>query len=221
MAATENETKFKFVGGHPTVDFVNTVGGWVSNPAKTSTRDYGDLSYGEKLTNYFELVTWIRQAGLISEKDGKQLSRAAETHPRIADAVLKRSYKLRNALYRLFKATIEKWRSEETDLACLNEELQIARKHQSLVSSGNKINWDWDNSNEALDRVLWPLALSGAELLTSGDLSRLRQCGGQRCGWMFLDTSRNRSRHWCKMSDCGNLEKVRRFRRRLTKASAR
>ncbi|MGA2590961.1 MAG: CGNR zinc finger domain-containing protein [Bryobacteraceae bacterium] len=32
------------------------------------------------------------------------------------------------------------------------------------------------------------------------------------CGWMFLDTTRNRSRQWCDMRDCGNRAKVRRFR---------
>jgi predicted RNA-binding Zn ribbon-like protein len=31
---------------------------------------------------------------------------------------------------------------------------------------------------------------------------------------MFLDTSRNRSRHWCDMKDCGNRAKVSRFRQR-------
>jgi predicted RNA-binding Zn ribbon-like protein len=49
-------------------------------------------------------------------------------------------------------------------------------------------------------------------LLPKGD--RVRQCGGENCGWLFLDTSRNRSRQWCDMRDCGNLAKVRRFRQR-------
>jgi len=71
------------------------------------------------------------------------------------------------------------------------------------------------DTETALDRMLWPIAQSAAEFLNAGDFSRLRECGGEECGWLFEDTSRNRSRQWCHMQDCGNLAKVRRFRTRL------
>jgi len=211
---------FKFVGGHPSLDFVNTVGGWIPGLERRTAQDYEDISVRDKLISYSDLVAWSKHAGLLSEKDAKQLLRVAETRPKPADAVIRRGRTLRAALYRLFKSVMENRRPEKADLECLNEELRIAREHQRLVSSKKRLGWNWDDTNEALDRVLWPLALSGAELLTSADLTRLRQCGSEKCGWLFLDTSRNRSRHWCKMSDCGNLAKVRRFRRRLAKASA-
>src|SRR5438309_43500 len=57
------------------------------------------------------------------------------------------------------------------------------------------------------------------ELLTKGDLTRLRQCQGDDCGWIFEDASRNRGRRWCDMRDCGNIAKVRRFRTRQNKNS--
>jgi predicted RNA-binding Zn ribbon-like protein len=66
----------------------------------------------------------------------------------------------------------------------------------------------------ALDRMLWPLAHSAAELLASSERARVRLCEGEDCGWLFLDTSRNGARHWCDMKDCGNRAKVRRFRER-------
>jgi predicted RNA-binding Zn ribbon-like protein len=62
--------------------------------------------------------------------------------------------------------------------------------------------------------VLWPLALSAESVFGSDDVDRLRQCGGTACGWLFLDATRNHSRHWCDMADCGNRAKVRRFRAR-------
>jgi len=34
------------------------------------------------------------------------------------------------------------------------------------------------------------------------------------CGWLFLDETRNRSRRWCSMKDCGNRAKARRHYRR-------
>jgi predicted RNA-binding Zn ribbon-like protein len=36
-------------------------------------------------------------------------------------------------------------------------------------------------------------------------------CAAQDCSWVFLDTSKNKKRRWCDMSDCGNREKARRF----------
>ena len=52
----------------------------------------------------------------------------------------------------------------------------------------------WAEGGRALDSMLWPIARSAADLLTSGELEAVRQCGGRNCGWLFLDTSRNRTR---------------------------
>jgi predicted RNA-binding Zn ribbon-like protein len=47
-------------------------------------------------------------------------------------------------------------------------------------------------------------------LLTSDKLSRVRQCQGENCTWLFLDTSKNHTRRWCEMKVCGNRVKARR-----------
>jgi predicted RNA-binding Zn ribbon-like protein len=69
-------------------------------------------------------------------------------------------------------------------------------------------------------RILWTVARSAAELLTSDHLGAVRVCAGSGCGWLFLDLSRNRSRRWCAMSDCGNREKARRHYQRVRQARA-
>jgi predicted RNA-binding Zn ribbon-like protein len=38
----------------------------------------------------------------------------------------------------------------------------------------------------------------------------VKECGTENCNWLFLDTSKNRSRRWCDMKECGNREKARR-----------
>jgi len=53
-----------------------------------------------------------------------------------------------------------------------------------------------------------------AGLLTSEKLDRVEECADDRCGWLFLDVSRNRSRRWCAMEDCGNRAKARRHYKR-------
>jgi predicted RNA-binding Zn ribbon-like protein len=61
---------------------------------------------------------------------------------------------------------------------------------------------------------------AAVELLADGRLERLKVCAN--CRWLFLDQSRNRSRRWCSMADCGTAVKMERFveRRRVRRESA-
>jgi predicted RNA-binding Zn ribbon-like protein len=60
------------------------------------------------------------------------------------------------------------------------------------------------------------LAHAAVDLVRTVDLAHLRICpvaeGG--CGWLFLDRSRNGSRRWCAMADCGTQVKSRRLTER-------
>jgi predicted RNA-binding Zn ribbon-like protein len=58
--------------------------------------------------------------------------------------------------------------------------------------------------------MLWPIVDAAADLLVRGEPERIKTCGSATCGWLFLDLSRNRSRRWCDMKDCGNRAKARR-----------
>ena len=109
----------------------------------------------------------------------------------------------------------------EADLRLLERELREARRHQRLVPRRGRLESEWASDRPHLDRMLWPIALSGASVLGSDEAERLKQCGGDRCGWLFLDTTRNHSRQWCRMADCGNVAKVRRFRRRQRRSGGR
>jgi predicted RNA-binding Zn ribbon-like protein len=50
------------------------------------------------------------------------------------------------------------------------------------------------------------------ETQTTGEWSRVKAC--QRCGWVFVDSSRNRSGRWCSMGACGGREKAKAYRAR-------
>jgi predicted RNA-binding Zn ribbon-like protein len=126
---------------------------------------------------------------------------------------------LRESLYRLFRSIIAGSQPSSSDLEALNDELSRARGRERIAPSSEGFVWEWMDSKNELEHMLWHVARSAAELLTDGDLSRLRECGGENCGWLFEDTSRNRSRQWCVMQTCGNLAKVRRFRSRMRKAT--
>ncbi|MBX3569553.1 MAG: CGNR zinc finger domain-containing protein [Rhizobiaceae bacterium] len=55
-------------------------------------------------------------------------------------------------------------------------------------------------------------AVSALSLLRPAMIERLRVCAN--CRWLFLDSSRNKSRIWCDMAVCGNRHKARRHYRR-------
>ncbi|MGE5494434.1 MAG: CGNR zinc finger domain-containing protein [Burkholderiales bacterium] len=72
-----------------------------------------------------------------------------------------------------------------------------------------KKDWDW---------ALHEIAASFAKVLSSEDKSRLKVCENAECGMVFYDESKSRTRRWCG-SACGNLIKVREFRKRQKEKS--
>ena len=96
----------------------------------------------------------------------------------------------------------------------VNAELAASRRAERLAFRDGRLAWVWPDSTRRLESPLWLIARGAAALITSSELARLRECGGEDCGWLFLDRSRNHSRQWCTMEDCGNLSKVRRYRER-------
>jgi predicted RNA-binding Zn ribbon-like protein len=58
------------------------------------------------------------------------------------------------------------------------------------------------------------LLLAIERLQSQGAWPRLKACTDGGCQWAFYDTTRNRSRTWCSMEECGNREKTRRYRER-------
>lgn len=177
-------TGFKFLGGHVALDFINTVGGRTHTSANRYSVDR------ERLEN---LGDWAAEAGIKTRRSSTSLDRAIA---------------FRETLYRIFKAVIEQRRPDPKDSELLNRELAEARTHEKLAFVNGMPSFTWDEAPDPL----WIIARAAAELLTSPDIARVRACGGESCGWLFLDTSRNRSRQWCDMGDCGNIAKVRRFR---------
>ena len=198
------------VGGRLCLDFANTVGAHDTDHPR------------EHLTSYADLVAWSQHAGVLTTAQAQPLLRAGEDRPTAAAAVLARAIALREAIYRVFSAVAAGRAVEDADLGTLNGALAEALARSRIVATADGFAWGWTPSPDALDQMLWPVARSAAELLTEGELARVRECGGDGCGWLFLDLSRNHSRRWCDMQDCGNRAKARRHyqRRRAGTAAA-
>ena len=60
---------------------------------------------------------------------------------------------------------------------------------------------------------------SAADLLTSDEAARVRECAAESCSWLFVDRSRTRRRRWCDMKTCGNRNKAKLYYQRHRKRS--
>jgi predicted RNA-binding Zn ribbon-like protein len=194
--------KWKFRGGQLSLDFVNSVDGRV----ELNGNNYKIRK--DKINNYEDLIDWAKTIGIIEKTTAQNL---AAQKGKIANRVFERAIKLRESLYRIFISIVENREPPKEDIEVLNNECSAAREQQKLVYSSRKFSWNYALPEEP-DNMIWQVALSGAELLLSDQLKRVKQCPGDNCGWLFLDASKNGSRQWCDMKDCGNVAKVRRYR---------
>jgi predicted RNA-binding Zn ribbon-like protein len=200
VVTTEGLQDLNLIGGRPCLDFVNTEGGERNGPP-------------ERIDGYGALVAWSLYAGLVDAEEATRLDAAGRERPAAAGEVADRATALREALYRILSAAAEGEASSEPDLAVLNDELEEALRRRRLAPGGSGHEWRFE-AGDRLDLPLWLVAHDAGELLTSDELGRLKECDGDSCTWLFMDESRNRSRRWCDMGECGNRAKVRRFRER-------
>ena len=196
--------RFHLIGGDVCLDFCNTLGG------KRGSRTR------EHLNSYIDFLSWCRQAGLLEPQHAEALARRASRKREEAAGVLAQTVGVREALYRIFAAIIEDKSIPKADLTTLNSELAITLGRLRVSPQAkHSFGWSWAQDH-ALDRPLGPVVRAAAHLLTdNARLHQLRRCNGDNCGWLFLDSSKNHSRRWCDMRDCGNRAKVKRHRMKL------
>jgi predicted RNA-binding Zn ribbon-like protein len=192
----------ELVGGRVCLDFANSV----STRLEGLGREY--------LNSYDDLVVWMQHAGVLAEDEAKGLWEKASDHPDLAAAVLQRAIVFRETIYRVFSAIAKGEEPDGADLAEMNRMVQEALSRLAITPSAGSYEWTWVSEEKELDRVLWPIARSAADLLTCQELGRVRRCAREGCDWLFVDQSKNHSRRWCSMSLCGSRVKARRYYRR-------
>jgi predicted RNA-binding Zn ribbon-like protein len=169
----------------------------------------------EFLTGYPDLVAWSVRAGAVDGPTAAELSAAAERDQGAAGTVYAEAIRLREALYEVFSAVAAGTTVPAAALDTVNAAAAAAFAHARVEPDGTGYRWGWHSDPSALDRMLWPVLRSAVDLLTSAELTRVKECPGLGdCGWLFLDTSKNGSRRWCSMEGCGNRAKGRRHYQR-------
>ena len=191
------------VGGAACLDFVNTTG----NRAGSVPR--------ERLGSLADVATFGHRAGLLGATEARELVRAGRQS---GEGALGGVIELREALYRLFLAALEGRAPAAKDLALLNREYREAAGRRALLWSPKAPGWRLGTDAGGWQALRQAVVLSAVDLLCSSELTHLAKCGD--CDWLFLDTSKNKSRRWCKKS-CGDRVKARAYyRRRKARAGA-
>jgi len=199
-----------FMGGHPALDLVDTVGGMLDHPVRDED---------EFLRSYDDLVELGLKTKTLSERAARRLRRTAGEKPDEAQAALDAALDARAVLDSVFRPVAEGSRPPAKALEALGRLGAEAAAHGRLAEAGGRFEWSWE-ADPGLDAPLWPLVHSAVELVTDGPLERVSRCG--RCRWLFLDTTKNHSRRWCSMEGCGTDAKMERYvaRRRERRAAS-
>src|SRR5476649_2328428 len=98
----------KLIGGHPALDFVNTVD-W---RGRATPVDY--------LVDFTALIEWMGHAGLLGASESRALRRRAAAVPARAAALLRAVVALREAAHCLFRAGAVGTPGRRDDLAIVN-----------------------------------------------------------------------------------------------------
>lgn len=199
----------RLVGGSLALDFVNTQAGPPDGPPGT-----------DALESYQDLLSWSRQLGSIGDRQAGALASAARARPAAESSAFREAARVRSYLWEIFAALARGQEPPASLLDLLRDDTASSLHGARLVRAGEDFVWDWSGCDD-LRAPLWPVVQAAVDLLQHGDLARVKQCAA--CRFLFVDTTKNGSRRWCSMDDCGKTEKMRRFvaRRSASRMSAR
>lgn len=194
----------EIAGGVLCLDLANTI-----NSRFKPEHDY--------LKKYADLADWAFKVGILSSSQNVQLKKQAEQDTENAEKALRKALFLREMFYRIFSNLAKGKEPDQEDINRLVKLYAEAISQSSFVRKENHFMAEW-RVNETFDAMLWPIIYSAGQLLMSEDLNHVKEC--PRCGWLFLDTSKNQSRRWCNMNTCGARDKMRRYHSKLRKKNS-
>ncbi|MGX5210180.1 CGNR zinc finger domain-containing protein [Streptomyces violaceus] len=167
----------------------------------------------ERLDSVAVLRAWITGSGLVP----------ADTVLAHADAAWPAAFReLRDQVGRLVRGwSAPRARAYDFALARVNDLATPAPPAPRAVrDEGGELIRRLDGPPDCA-ALLAAVARDAVDLLTDPVArAALRQCEGDNCPIVYLDTSRGRRRRWCSSEVCGNRERVARHRRRAALARA-
>jgi predicted RNA-binding Zn ribbon-like protein len=180
----------RLVGGDPALDFANT------------DLFFQDDRAADVLGDVDEFLAWCAFAGVTSA------SNVPTKRPRAQqEAFLQEAVDIRSALRSVMEAVATRQEPDHTALNALRSAYADGVEAAAPTLGEGRLSWDWDTTSPRgpLDELVG----SAIDLLRHAPLERVKAC--PNCGHLFLDATKNGSRRWCSMEDCGTQVKMQRY----------
>ena len=189
------------VGGELALDFANTC----------SAR--GSPAQQDHLRRPEHVAQWAAHANVLPAADAEWLVGAVAAEPTLGARLIAEALALREDVYQLGVAIAAGRPAPRERVESLAHAHARALAAGALTQIGANFGWSWRPREAPVEAILGPISLSALTLLQQADLTRVKQCQGDKCGWLFFDATKNKSRRWCEMEICGNRAKQKRFAR--------
>ena len=187
------------IGGELALDFANTSSG------------RGWPTHQEHLRAGADVADWAGHARVLPPADAQWLREAAEGDAGLGARLLGEALALREDIYVLASELAAGRPAPRERVDSLTRAHARCLAHARLAPHEGRFVWNWAPREAPVEAVLGPISLSAMTTLLQADLTRVKQCQGEKCGWLFFDATKNKSRRWCEMEICGNRAKQRRF----------
>lgn len=190
------------VGGHPALTLLNST-------ARPLPPD-GPLV--ELLSNGNDLIAWMVMAGLITDREGDDITARYSTQDldQIARSAVALREWWRSTIVQVLTGTDEITGTLER----VNEILAHDSTYQLIESTDNGVALTLNRRWETTTSILAPIAESIADLVVSDAHHLIRNCENPTCTLWFQDRTKAHRRRWCSMAVCGNRAKARAHRSR-------
>lgn len=202
--APERSVKPLFLGGHPAMDFLNTLFG-------------PDGQQAETIGSGRAFLDWLVGAGLLDATVGARLPR------RFGEEALDGAAAETRAFREWARSWLIRWRAAprrdySSELAALNKVLAREACHREVVAAGKGLRVTTRPRLEQANALIALVAGPIAALVTEEQAALVRSCGGADCSLWFLDRSKSHRRLFCSAAVCGNRAKVAAFRARASQS---
>jgi predicted RNA-binding Zn ribbon-like protein len=196
------DSKFLFIGNNLCLDFVNT-----------EVIDNGERV--DLMKDFSSFVSWSRQAGLLSADQASSILKKGSGVS--GSRAYKEAAEFRRALREIVQLLAEKRRPDIQSIEPINRVLKYTAGWNEIVPAGKGFEKRFHMDFENPAHLLVPVAESAAALLTNRERILIRKCKNPNCILYFFDSSKNHSRRWCSMTECGNRAKASSYYRRSRK----
>lgn len=195
LQPTLTTRRLLIIGGNLALDFANTV----DDPDGPARYDHAN--------SWADLLDWSIRIKAVSPGHATRLDQVVSTGSK--RTTVRRAVELRQAITLLFGGYADGEPHHAEHWLALRPFTADAFAHATLHAPGTGLaRLSWPAAEDPAD--LWrPIAVAATDLLRSNDFYRIKRCA--QCPWLFVDHSRNHSRRWCSMDNCGTAVKMQRY----------